>query len=633
MEPRSENNDTPIDVVVSSLSLTEETTETVTSPSPLPTLPFDLIAEILCRLPVKLLLQFQSLISDPNFAKNHLRKSTPRHHLLTKFSFPNSLRKRCGAPSVFCSCDGILGLIGSKGSLVLWNPSIRKFKIFPTLNNTQDRRVASIYSFGYDHFTNNYKIVAVTPSLNQVCVYTLGTHSWRRIQDFPHCRSSGRYRLGIFVSGTVNWVTSYDDASGSSSSPCDIVSLDLAKETYQRLSLPDSKMNSWCLGVLQDCLCISASSFSDIFLEVWVMKEFGNKESWTKLCTVSYMSELGCYAVAKPLYIYEDNKLLMDFYMDGSTKLKLGFYDSKNEILCRLPVKLLLQLRCICKSWNSLISDPKFATKHLHMSKTSQHSQHLFINASSRLTNLIPRDCQIRAVFSSRSTSVVRKSKISFPDILKNVSANHLRLCSCNSILCFSTEVDTLAGHSVVLWNPSIRKFNVFPPLENQDKGIFVCTFSFGYDHFTNTYKIVAVSSFYEKKPNQVSVYTLGSNSWRRIQDLISNVEVFPSHNTPGVFASGTINWVTRDALGRHIVSLDLEKESYRKISKPNMETNRWTLGSLRDCLCIFATTKMYVDVWIMKTYENEESWTKLYHIPHCRDLEIGFCYDEALYI
>ncbi|MCI32504.1 hypothetical protein A2U01_0053718, partial [Trifolium medium] len=36
-------------VVVSSLSLTEETTETLTSPSPLPTLPFDLIAEILCR--------------------------------------------------------------------------------------------------------------------------------------------------------------------------------------------------------------------------------------------------------------------------------------------------------------------------------------------------------------------------------------------------------------------------------------------------------------------------------------------------------------------------------------------------------------------------------------------------------
>ncbi|MCI27031.1 F-box/kelch-repeat protein, partial [Trifolium medium] len=75
MEPSSKN-DVPVDVVVS-------------SPSPLPTLPFDLIGEILCRLPVKLLLQFQcvckfwkSLISDPSFAKKHLCKLTPRHHLL-----------------------------------------------------------------------------------------------------------------------------------------------------------------------------------------------------------------------------------------------------------------------------------------------------------------------------------------------------------------------------------------------------------------------------------------------------------------------------------------------------------------------------------------------------------------------
>ncbi|MCI06606.1 F-box/kelch-repeat protein, partial [Trifolium medium] len=96
MEPSSKN-DVPIDVVVSSLSHTEETTsiqltpstETLTSSSPLPTLPFDLIAEILCRLPVKLLLPLQrdckswkSLISDPNFAKKYLRKSTPRHHLM-----------------------------------------------------------------------------------------------------------------------------------------------------------------------------------------------------------------------------------------------------------------------------------------------------------------------------------------------------------------------------------------------------------------------------------------------------------------------------------------------------------------------------------------------------------------------
>ncbi|MCH81608.1 F-box/kelch-repeat protein [Trifolium medium] len=38
------------------------------------------------------------------------------------------------------------------------------------------------------------------------------------------------------------------------------------------------------------------------------------------------------------------------------------------QILCRLPVKLLIQLRCVCKSWNALISDSEFLKKHRRMS-------------------------------------------------------------------------------------------------------------------------------------------------------------------------------------------------------------------------------------------------------------------------
>lgn len=48
-------------------------------------------------------------------------------------------------------------------------------------------------------------------------------------------------------------------------------------------------------------------------------------------------------------------------------------FDLVKEILCRLPVKFLLQFRCVCKSWNFLISnDPKFAKKHLHMMSTTK---------------------------------------------------------------------------------------------------------------------------------------------------------------------------------------------------------------------------------------------------------------------
>jgi F-box interacting protein len=72
------------------------------------------------------------------------------------------------------------------------------------LNNTPNEGSgsASLYGFGYDHVTNNYKVVGV--SLNEVSVYTLGTNFWRRIQDFPsHSRANDR--SGVFVSGTINW--------------------------------------------------------------------------------------------------------------------------------------------------------------------------------------------------------------------------------------------------------------------------------------------------------------------------------------------------------------------------------------------------------------------------------------------
>ncbi|CAL9009347.1 unnamed protein product [Prunus brigantina] len=39
-----------------------------------------------------------------------------------------------------------------------------------------------------------------------------------------------------------------------------------------------------------------------------------------------------------------------------------------NIILARLPVKSLLQCRCLCQSWNTLIRSPDFISAHLETS-------------------------------------------------------------------------------------------------------------------------------------------------------------------------------------------------------------------------------------------------------------------------
>ncbi|RHN66455.1 putative kelch-type beta propeller, F-box associated interaction domain-containing protein [Medicago truncatula] len=155
----------------------------------------------------------------------------------------------------------------------------------------------------------------------------------------------------------------------------------------------------------------------------------------------------------------------------------------------------------------------------------------------------------------------------------------------------------------------------MFPPLKHSGRGRQnPCSlYSIGYDRFSQTYKIVVVSFFKDDNTNQVHVYTLGTDSWKRIGDLPNSSCI----DNPGVFASGTINWLAKDSRSSIVISLDFEKESYQKLSHPNVETNCWTLGVLKDCLSIFAYTNMFVDVWIMNECGNNQPWTKLYHVPY----------------
>lgn len=104
------------------------------------------------------------------------------------------------------------------------------------------------------------------------------------------------------MSGTVNWLAFY----GLNSSSCAIVSLDLETESYQKL-WPDFGMDYriLTLRVFKDCLCILTCSH--MFLDVWIMKEYGNIESWTKLYSVPFLRNWGIYPYPMAFYISEDD--------------------------------------------------------------------------------------------------------------------------------------------------------------------------------------------------------------------------------------------------------------------------------------------------------------------------------------
>ncbi|KEH33350.1 putative F-box domain-containing protein [Medicago truncatula] len=355
---------------------------------PLPTLPFDVIPEILCFLPVKFLLRsrcvcksWNSLISDPKFAKKHFCMSSRQIYFIsykrlpTKYKFmsytlDSLFTERATLQDVFeyspnnclgdrhvmniyrsvCSCNGILCIADAndKGLIILLNPSIRKFKELPLLETPQSAMYGEFQTtlgFGYDSCTDNYKVVVLMRYemrvgsgdyvyKTEVKIHILGTDFWKNIQEFPF----GVVPIGQskFVSGTINWLTSIDL---DPKSPRFIVSFDLGKESFRKVLPPDNGGADifLALGVLRDCLCLTSRDDTYFVKDVWVMREYGNRESWTKLFNVSYRGDPILSVIGEPLYIFEDNKVLLKFpgyfilkLIDSSngTITSTEFYDS-----------------------------------------------------------------------------------------------------------------------------------------------------------------------------------------------------------------------------------------------------------------------------------------------------------------
>ncbi|KEH26230.1 F-box protein interaction domain protein [Medicago truncatula] len=294
--------------------------------------------------------------------------------------------------------------------------------------------------------------------------------------------------------------------------------------------------------------------------------------------------------------------------------------DLVEEILCRLPVKLLFQLRCQSKSFNTLISSLEFARKHLSMS--NMHHHHLIITYShesyskSRVFSY-----PLHSIFYPRYSifnSIVKPTELEYPfDKEKIVYGG-----SCHGILCLARKQDSRAKvKDVILWNPAIKKFQLspsfkYPPI--RDNYEYNPIFGFGYDHIFNLYKVVVIFDSVDGISKAVMVHTLGTSSWRLI-----NVE-FPlpnAHYRSLQFASGALHWIPyRKDYTHSVDSFDLVTESYKRLLQPNYgveDVYKVILGVSRNCLCIFACKKTFFDAWLMKEYGNEGSWTKLFRVPY----------------
>ncbi|MCI15594.1 F-box protein, partial [Trifolium medium] len=120
----------------------------------------------------------------------------------TEFEYPPNEDYPWGSFQHFNgSCNGILCFADEyTGLVILWNPSIRKFKDLSLFTKPNvPTHIHMTFGFGYDSHTDKYKVVVVLDysmpdnittlenwvTYTEVKVHTLGTNIWRSIPTYP----------------------------------------------------------------------------------------------------------------------------------------------------------------------------------------------------------------------------------------------------------------------------------------------------------------------------------------------------------------------------------------------------------------------------------------------------------------
>ncbi|KAL6556154.1 hypothetical protein OROGR_005442 [Orobanche gracilis] len=290
-------------------------------------LPWELWIEILSWLPVKSLMKFRrvskswkSLISDDkSFAKMHQNRS-PRNNpllLMTPEVIPSTTLHFLKEPSfmvgddphaVVGSCNGLVCLVSWKGAVCFWvrfwNPATRLMsEISPTFGYNCPVRMN--FGFCYDDSRDTYKVVVVLRDCRKRTTDTrahcMGDGTWRKILSDPGFPVMLKPVSGQVVGGCVNWLgldklnCHYDfwEDANVTLQQLIIVSLGMHEEEYRLLSLPPEDVSheehheKSNLGFLRNCLCLFHDHKRTHFV-VWQMREYGVRESWTRLVSVTY---------------------------------------------------------------------------------------------------------------------------------------------------------------------------------------------------------------------------------------------------------------------------------------------------------------------------------------------------------
>ncbi|KAK4270012.1 hypothetical protein QN277_023101 [Acacia crassicarpa] len=327
------------------------------------------------------------------------------------------------------------------------------------------------------------------------------------------------------------------------------------------------------------------------------------------------------------------------------------------EILHRLPVKSIVKCTSVCKAWNSLITLQTFIYDHLNRAiQAPNHNNSLFFQFRKPAWHGDPRSLYFSVNQQADQFSVER-----FPlSHLFEHNRNELFVGACNGLVC-SADYSLLKSATIIIWNPSVRKYIVLPKPITTAKPItirkkrsrhYLCryidpkydvVFGFGFDSRNNDFKVVRLMN--DRCTNDtplVEVYSLASRIWRSISVTVPQFSLSDRQLLSSVFLNGALHWlvcrhedyneVAYDEEGgriyyRFILSFDLIQETFRELTLPQQQLKGKAVISrllpVEGSHSLAVVNHVYVKrrrkhvfcIWVMKDYGNTNSWTEIFRL------------------
>jgi len=296
-------------------------------------------------------------------------------------------------------------------------------------------------------------------------------------------------------------------------------------------------------------------------------------------------------------------------------------------LLSFLMVKHLIKMKCVSKSWNSLISDPRFIKMHLDR---STRKPYLALRSMDHMRVII--------VAISRLLQDPPFTITNDPSYPRDIMAVGSFDGSCNGLFCFIYDAaEKYRTSYLYFYNPATRKISkkFWYSNDNRKDMYSMDRYSFGYDSSSDTYKAVMYGLFSDSKTKlngtRVRVFSLGDNVWRDIEDITVAVM---NHD---VYFSGSVNWLALESCFNQsrnydsksftlsqfvIVSLDLGTETYTRLLLPQgfdeVPHFEPAICVLMNSLCFCHDLKKtdFV-IWQRKELGVEGSWMKLLTISY----------------